>query len=77
MPKIGLTDQQQAWLMFFALLLATVLPAWTTWFNVGMPTDRAAIGLLVADTLSGLMSGIIVYIKEAFGITITTQTKTS
>jgi len=55
----GLSDTQQAVFMF----LVFVLPALGTWAALGMPTDRAAVGILMAN----IISGIIVAIKELLG----------
>ncbi len=54
-----LSDTQQAVLMF----LAFVLPAFSVWSALGFPMDRAALGLLTTD----IISGIIVFIKEIKG----------
>jgi len=56
---IKLTDTQQATLM----LLVFVFPAFIVWTALGMPTDKAALGLL----LSSVLSGALVFIKELLG----------
>lgn len=54
-----LTDFQQAFLM----LLVFVLPVLIVWTSSGMPIDRTSLGLL----FSGILSGILVFIKEMLG----------
>jgi hypothetical protein len=54
-----LSDRQQAWLM----LLVFILPVLITWSANGMPTDKASVSLVV----SGILSGILAYIKEILG----------
>lgn len=54
-----LTDKEQAVVMF----LVFILPALVTWTGLGMPTDRAAIGILI----SALISGVIAALKELAG----------
>ena len=51
---MNLTDRQQALVMF----LVFVIPAFIVWFGLEMPTDRAAIGLLAANILSGILAGL-------------------
>lgn len=55
----GLNNSQQAFLM----LLVFILPSLSVWAGLGMPTDKAAIGIL----LSAMISGIIAFIKEILG----------
>jgi uncharacterized membrane protein YqaE (UPF0057 family) len=55
----GLSNTQQALLMFAALLLPPV----GVWAGLGFPMDRLAVGLLV----SALISAAIVGIKELMG----------
>jgi len=54
-----LSDNQQAWLM----LLVFILPVLITWTASGTPTDRTSISLLA----SGILSGILAFIKEILG----------
>lgn len=54
-----LTDTQQATLM----LLVFVFPAIITWAAMGVPTDRAALGLL----FSAVLSGALAFVKELLG----------
>lgn len=56
---MGLTDQQQAAL----LALAFILPAVSTWFGLGAPTDHAALAMLGG----AIVGGIVAYIKEMLG----------
>ena len=56
---MGLTDEQQATLMF----LVFVLPAIGVWAGLGFPTSREALGILG----SAIISGILVFIKELLG----------
>ncbi len=58
----GLTDKQQALLVVVAFILAPI----GIWMGLGFPTDRAAIGLLS----SNIISGIILAIKEVFGTAV-------
>lgn len=55
----GLTDRQQAALMFVAL----ILPQIATWAGLGFPTTQGALGLLTA----GIIGAILVGIKELLG----------
>lgn len=66
--KIGLSDKQQAILMFFAILLSTWTPTITMWSNMGAPTDKASLVVLFASLLLGFMAAALVYLKEALGI---------
>ena len=45
------------------MLLVFILPPISIWAGLGMPTDKAAIGIL----LSAMISGIIAFIKEILG----------
>lgn len=54
-----LSDREQAILM----LLVFILPPIITWAALGMPTDRASLGIL----LSAVLSGILVFVKELLG----------
>ena len=45
------------------MFLVFVLPAFGTWFGLGMPTERIAIGLLVSSVISGILVGV----KELLG----------
>ena len=54
-----LSDREQAILM----LLVFILPPIITWAALGMPTDRASLGILV----SAVLSGILVFVKELLG----------
>jgi hypothetical protein len=56
---LALTDQQQALFM----LLVFVLPAFLSWLGLGAPLDRVGLALLG----SGIVSGILAYVKEALG----------
>lgn len=67
--KLGLTDMQQAILMFFAILLSTWTPTITLWANQGAPTDKASMVVLFASLLLGFMAAFLVFLKEALGIT--------
>lgn len=71
---LGLTDKQQAYVMLFAILLATWTPVIMNWANNGMPTDRLSLGVLFAELLGGFSAAILVFIKEALGITPPTTT---
>lgn len=55
----GLTDLQQAILMLFVF----ILPSLIAWCALGMPTDRVAVGLLLANILSGILA----FCKEMLG----------
>jgi hypothetical protein len=55
-----LTDKQQAILVFIAF----ALPAVGAWATIGFPTDRLALGALVA----ALIAGALLAIKELWGI---------
>jgi TRAP-type C4-dicarboxylate transport system permease small subunit len=66
--KIGLTDKQQAVLMFFAFLLATWTPILTMWTNNGAPTDKASIVVLFASLLVSFMAASLAFLKEILGI---------
>jgi hypothetical protein len=55
-----LTDKQQAILVFIAF----ALPAISAWATIGFPTDRLALGGLVA----ALIAGALLAIKELWGI---------
>lgn len=59
MTMKGLTDKQQA----FIMLLVFILPALITWCALGMPTDKASLGLLFASILSGVLA----FCKELLG----------
>lgn len=61
-----LSNNQQAILMF----LAFFLPPLGTWFALGYPTDHAAVGILAASVVSGLIA----YIKEISGSAAPTTT---
>jgi uncharacterized membrane protein YqaE (UPF0057 family) len=62
---MGLTNNQQAILVFIAF----ALPSLGTWASLGFPTDRLALGALVA----ALIAGIILAIKEAWGVAVPTS----
>jgi hypothetical protein len=62
----GLSNGQQALLMFFAFLIP-VLTSVSTWAALGMPTDRSALGILVSSILGGIVAGIIAFSKEILG----------
>jgi TRAP-type C4-dicarboxylate transport system permease small subunit len=68
--KIGLSDVQQAWLVFLAALLLTWGPVLSVWLNEGMPTDRLALGALFAGLLLGFVGALILFMKEYLGITV-------
>ena len=55
----GLSDRGQALLM----LLVFVLPPVIAWAALGMPTDRASLGIL----LSAVLSGVLALVKELLG----------
>ena len=55
----GLSDQQQAILM----LLVFILPPIIAWAALGMPTDKASLGIL----LSAILSGVLALVKELLG----------
>jgi hypothetical protein len=65
---MGLTNNQQALLVFIAF----ALPSIGTWASLGFPTDRLALGALVA----ALIAGVILAIKEAWGVAIPTSSTT-
>lgn len=75
--KLGLTDKQQAILMFFAILLATWTPTITIWSNAGFPTDKAALAGVLGGLLLGFMAAALVYLKEVLGITPPTPAATA
>ena len=54
-----LSDRDQAFLMLFVF----VLPALIAWAGLGMPTDRQALGILLAAVLSGVLA----FVKEILG----------
>lgn len=56
---MGLTNAQQAILMFLGMFL----PPLGTWMGLGFPTTPAALGILA----SSLVSAVIFYIKEIPG----------
>ena len=62
----GLSDNQQAILVFIAF----ALPSLSAWAAIGFPTSRLALGGLVA----ALIAGVILAIKEAWGISVPAQT---
>jgi TRAP-type C4-dicarboxylate transport system permease small subunit len=66
--NIGLSDKQQAWFMFFALLLATWTPILSSWLNMGAPTDKIALAGLFASLLVSFMAAALAFLKEALGI---------
>ena len=55
----GLSNREQAIIM----CMVFVLPSVITWAGLGMPTDRASLGLL----LSSILSGVLVFLKEILG----------
>jgi len=69
----GLSNTQQAFLMLAAFLIP-VLTSVSAWATLGMPTDRAALGTLVAAVLGNITAGLIVFSKEIAGGTAPTTT---
>jgi uncharacterized membrane protein YqaE (UPF0057 family) len=61
--KMGLSNTQQAILMF----LAFFLPPFAAWLGAGAPTDHAGIALLFSAIVGGTGGGIIAWIKEILG----------
>lgn len=62
----GLSDNEQAILVFIGF----ALPSIGAWAALGFPTDKLALGVLVA----ALIAGVILAIKEAWGVAIPTAT---
>jgi hypothetical protein len=62
----GLSDNKQAILVFIAF----ALPAISAWAALGFPTDKLALGALVA----ALIAGVILAIKEAWGVSVPVTT---
>lgn len=72
--KFGLTDLQQAYLMFLAILLGTWTPIISAWANNGMKTDSVTLAGLAVALIAGLSAALIVYMKEVLGINVPTTT---
>lgn len=66
---MGLTNQQQAWIMLAAFLL----PPLITWTALGFPTGRSELGILIA----AMLSGILAFIKEISGGATSTTSSTA
>lgn len=62
----GLSDKQQAYLMLVAFILVPL----GTWFGLGFPTDKSALGLLA----SNIVTGIVMFIKEWAGVQVPVST---
>lgn len=45
------------------MFIALVLPPVIAWAGLGLPTDRASLGILLASALSGILVGV----KELLG----------
>lgn len=58
--NMGLSDRQQAIVMFIAF----VLPAFSVWSALGFPTDRMALGLLSSNVITGVIAAL----KELWGV---------
>lgn len=72
----GLSNGQQA-LMMLTAFLVPLLASVASWAALGMPTDRSAMGLLVAAICGDISAGIIVFAKEILGGQATTTTTTT
>jgi uncharacterized membrane-anchored protein YitT (DUF2179 family) len=66
----GLTNMQQAWLMFAAMLLGVWTPVLDVWFNAGMPTNPTSLGALFVGLIAGFGAALAVWMKEALGIVV-------